>query len=76
MGARIAGTTLTWEYDAWAPLFVIIGAIGVLMRTRWGRWMTYPLSVFLLLAVPIGTLLGGFMIWHLTKYRDAFNRWA
>lgn len=73
--AEIAGIKLNWKNDIWVPLFWILAAVGTLRRTKWGRWMSYVFSSIFLLGVPIGTLFGGFMLWHLTKYRVAFNRW-
>lgn len=74
-GAEIAGITLEWRTDIWVPLFWVAISLGTLRRTKWGRWLSYPISAVFLLGVPIGTVLGGFMLWHLTKYRVAFSRW-
>ena len=74
-GTEVAGTKLEWRSDIWVAVFIILGAFGTLRRTKWGRWMTYIISSVFLFGVPIGTFLGGFMLWHLTKYRAAFNQW-
>lgn len=74
-GVEIRGIILDWKYDIWIPLFFIITAIGTIRFTIWGRWFSYLVSFFVLYGVPIGTLLGFFMIWHLTKYRSVFNKW-
>lgn len=74
-GAEIGGIKLEWQTDIWVPALIVFGALGTLRRTRWGRWISYVTSSVFLLGVPIGTFLGGFMLWHLTKYRAAFNRW-
>jgi hypothetical protein len=74
-GAEVAGIKLEWSTDVWVPLIFVLAAIGTLRRTKWGRWMSYPMSILFLPGVPIGTLLGGFMLWHLTRYRIEFNRW-
>lgn len=58
--------------DAIGPGLLVVAAIGAISRKPWGRWMCYLFSAFLLLGVPIGTLLGGMMIYHLTKYRSQF----
>ncbi len=50
----------------------LIAAIATLKRRNWGRIILYPFSALLLLGVPLGTVLGGFMIYHLTKHRDLF----
>lgn len=74
-GEQIAGTQLEWQNDIWIPLLMIIGALATIRLTKWGRWMSYLVSGLFILGVPIGTMLAFFMIWHLTKYRAAFNRW-
>ena len=66
---------MNWKTDIWLPVFWLLVSVGTLRRTKWGRWLSYPISSVLLLGVPFGTLLGGFMLWHLTKYRAAFNKW-
>ena len=73
-GATLAGFHLRWV-DAWFPLLMAAGGIGTLRRTRWGRWLSYVISAPFLPGVPVGTLIGGFMIWHLTRYRREFTRW-
>ena len=60
--------------DAIVPVLLIFGAIGAILRRPWGRWLCYVLSALLLPAVPLGTILGGFMIYYLTVYRDQFRR--
>ena len=74
-GAEMSGIKLKWRSDIWLPSLIILAAVGTLRRTKWGRWVSYLISCVLLLGVPIGTFLGGYMLWHLTKYRAAFNRW-
>ena len=75
LNVSVAGIQLNRAYDTWLPLILMAISIGVIRKTRWGRWLAYPVSIFLLIGVPIGTVLGGFMIWHLTKYRTAFSKW-
>jgi hypothetical protein len=69
----VQGMRLEWG-DAWLPALILIAGIGILRRTHWGRWLGYIVSLPLLLGVPIGTILGGYMIWQLSKYRAAFSR--
>lgn len=76
LNLNVAGFQLDRNYDAWFPAALIVVAIGILRRTIWGRWLCYIVSLPLIAGVPIGTLLGGFMVWHLTKYRGAFNKWV
>jgi len=74
-GISMQGIVLNWKTDIWIPLIIVIGSIGTIRLTKWGRWISYLVSFFFLFSVPIGTFLGGFMIWHLTKYRAKFCRW-
>jgi len=60
--------------DSVVPLLIILAGVGAILRKPWGRWFAYIVSALFLLGVPIGTLLGGFMIYHLTIYRDQFHR--
>jgi len=73
-GGTLAGFRLGWA-DAAFPLLLVVGGVGTLRGTRWGRWLSYLVSAPFLLGVPVGTLVGGFMIWHLTLYRRSFTRW-
>jgi hypothetical protein len=73
MGGSIQGIDLLWS-DAWLPALIVISALGILRRTHWGRWLGYLVSLPLLVGVPLGTILGGYMIWHLTKFRASFSR--
>jgi hypothetical protein len=71
--AEIAGQQLE-PLDAVVPVVWIVGAVGTLLRKNWGRVASYIFSVVILFGVPIGTLLGGFMIYHLTKHKDLFRK--
>lgn len=44
-----------------------IGGIGLLGRKSWARYVLMVTSAFALLGFPIGTLLGGYSLWVLTK---------
>tara|TARA_B100000780_G_scaffold262425_1_gene215554 strand:+ start:2750 stop:3064 length:315 start_codon:yes stop_codon:yes gene_type:complete len=67
---------LTPKTDLWAPLFLLLTSIGVYRKTRWGRWFGYLVSLPFVFNAPIGSFLGGYMIWHLTKYRGSFKQWV
>jgi hypothetical protein len=47
------------------PAFV--GGAGIILGKAWGRWLVIALSFVLLLAIPVGTLLGGFGLWALLR---------
>lgn len=42
-----------------------IGGIGLVLGKRWARGLIMIVSAILLLAFPLGTLLGGFGLWVL-----------
>jgi hypothetical protein len=73
LGGNVAGFRLQPE-DAWFPGLLVVGAIGTIFRRPWGRWLSYFFSILMLPGVPIGTIVGGLMIYHLTIYRDQFRR--
>ena len=45
----------------------IIAGWGLLKRKRWSRMLAIVLGAISLLSIPIGTLLGIYTIWALTK---------
>ena len=59
--------------DAFVPLLIIVAGVGAILRKPWGRWLCYVFSAFLLLGVPLGTIIGGRMIHQLTVHRDQFR---
>lgn len=71
-GAQIGDFRLE-VWDAIAPVLLTLAGAGAILRKRWGRWSCYFFSVLLLPGVPIGTLIGGMMLYHLTIYRDQFT---
>jgi hypothetical protein len=60
--------------DAWFPGLLIVAAVGAILRRPWGRWSCYLFSALMLAGVPLGTILGGLMIYNLTVHRDQFRR--
>jgi len=67
--------------DAVSPALLALAGVGCILRLRWARWFAYLVSALFLIAIPIGTVLGALMIYHLTIFRDQFtpssanNRW-
>jgi hypothetical protein len=76
----LLATTLTGElYDTVAifvlgllviVLFVIVAAnvaagLGLFRMQEWGRWLGIALGVLSLPAFPVGTIVGGLIIWYL-----------
>jgi hypothetical protein len=58
--------------SAIVPGLLAVGAVGTLLKKQWGRYLSYFFSIILLVAIPIGTLLGAFMLYHLTHSKDLF----
>ena len=73
--SAINSVTLNAKDDVWLPTIIILISLGIMRQTRWGRWFGYLISFPLIFVLPLGTLLGGYMIWHLTKYRLSFVKW-
>ena len=55
------------------PALLVLGAIGTLLKRRWGRYLSGFFSIILLIGVPIGTFLGGFMLYQLIHNKDLFT---
>ena len=51
-------------------LYLTIG-YGLWTMKQWGRTAAVALSVLRLFFIPIGTVIGGLMLWHLMKERVA-----
>jgi uncharacterized membrane protein (DUF2068 family) len=43
----------------------LITAVGLLRLRDWARWLAIVLAAMGLLAFPVGTIVGGFIIWYL-----------
>ncbi len=43
----------------------VAAAVGLLRLRVWGRWLAIGRAGLLLLAIPIGTVIGAFIIWYL-----------
>ncbi len=60
--------------DAFLPGLLIAAAMGAILRRPWGRYLCYIFSVLILPGAPLGTIMGGLMIYHLTAHRRQFRR--
>ena len=69
---KIGGYQLA-PWNAVTPALLALAGLGAILRQKWGTWSCYFFSVILLLGVPIGTIFGGLMIYHLTIYRAQFD---
>ena len=63
-------------------VFVLLRAIalaltgwGLLGLRRWARWLAFALAIINLFAFPIGTVIGGLIIWYLLQedVREVFE---
>jgi hypothetical protein len=50
-----------------AGLVAIVAGWGLLGLREWARWLAIALAIFSLLAFPIGTVIGGLIIWYLLQ---------
>jgi hypothetical protein len=50
-----------------AVLFLAVG-LTLILNYRHSTWVCLPLSVMMLIYVPIGTALGGYYIWYFMKF--------
>ena len=69
-----AARWLVFAYCGLGAALLGTAGAGIAPRTACGRWLGYLASALPFVGIPIGTLLGGLMIWHLTEYRAAFVR--
>jgi hypothetical protein len=74
-GAQLGPLPLS-PIDAILPALLIVAAVGAILRKPWGRWLCYVFSVLILPGIPLGTIVGGLMIYNLTIHRDQFRRAA
>ena len=61
LGAILGGAILFLSVPS------IVGGIGLLQRRPWARTLGLVLGVLSLLSIPIGTLIGIYTIWALTR---------
>jgi len=45
----------------------IVAGVGLLQMRNWARWVTIVLAILNLPVFPIGTVIGGLMIWYLLQ---------
>jgi hypothetical protein len=60
----------SWLGAAFALLSLpyVVAGVGLLKRQRWSKFLAVVLSVFSLFMLPLGTLVGIYTIWVLTRY--------
>jgi hypothetical protein len=66
------GSIQVQPIDAFGPGAMLLGAVALLRGFRVGFYATFFFSLIMLIAVPVGTVLGGFMIHSLWRARAHF----
>lgn len=51
----------------------LICGVAILRRRGWSRWIGIPIAAAALVFVPVGTVLGGYVLWVLLSER--FEPW-
>ena len=65
--ASIFGISLAVLFTLGLSLISIITGIGLIRLKNWARWVTCGLSLLIIWAVPIGTLIGGLILFYLLQ---------
>lgn len=78
-GAEVGAALLVWTGRAMA----IGGAVlslpslacgwGLMRRRRWSRWLGIFLAALAVIQIPVGTIVGGYVLWVLLTAR--FEAW-
>ncbi len=69
-GGRLVGTMF---FAIFALATVIVGVLpflagwGLLKLKEWARWLTIILAILMLFGFPVGTAIGGLIIWYLLQ---------
>jgi hypothetical protein len=72
----IFGLTIAFLFVGAGSIAAVIAGWGLLQLKEWARWLTIALAILTLFAFPIGTIIGGLIIWYLLQdeVRKAFQR--
>jgi len=49
------------------PISLFLVARGLFRQRDWARWTASAYSLLALFGIPIGTLIGGYVLWQLSK---------
>ena len=66
--ASISGVTLGLLLIGGSGLLLVVAGWGLISMKDWTRWLVIAFSMISLLAVPIGTIIGGIIIYYLLKH--------
>jgi hypothetical protein len=61
------GIGIGFLFVAAGALLGLAAGLGLLRLKNWARILAIVLAIFSLLAFPIGTIIGGLIIWYLIK---------
>jgi hypothetical protein len=63
----VFGIGIGFLFVAAGALLGLAAGLGLLRLKNWARILAIVLAIFSLLAFPIGTIIGGLIIWYLIK---------
>ncbi len=69
-GGRLVGTMavgITGLMIIVFGLLPVLAGWGLLKLKEWARWLTIILAILMLFGFPVGTAIGGLIIWYLLK---------
>ena len=49
------------------PISLFFVARGLFLQRDWARWAASAYSLLALFGIPVGTLIGGYVLWQLSK---------
>ena len=65
--AAIFGISLLVLFTLGFSLILIVSGIGLIAMKNWARWVACALALLIIWAVPIGTLIGGLILFYLLQ---------
>jgi len=72
---NITGRAISWAGAVLSLPCLVCGA-AILARRGWSRWIGIPLAAVALVQVPVGTVIGAYLLWVLlaTRFEPWFER--
>lgn len=73
--ASVFGIGIGFLFVAAGALLGLAAGLGLLRLRNWARILAIVLAIFTLFGFPIGTVIGGLIIWYLIKpeVKEAFH---
>ena len=63
--AAMFGLGLVVQITAGSSMLMILSGVGLLFRWNWARWLAIAIAMVSLLVIPVGTVIGGVIIFYL-----------